>query len=78
MSTQNMAETITTLQSDDELAEVIELPNSDQPSFYQRNSGGLPKANTGLTDAHKRAELPAAENQDSAPMIDRIKSLLRR
>ncbi len=78
MSTQNTAEAITTIDDDAELAEVIELPISDAPSFYQRNSGSLPKANTGLTDAHRRAELPAPENQDSQPLIDRIKSLLRR
>jgi hypothetical protein len=78
MSTQDMAEAITTIESDEELAEVIELPISDAPSFYQRNSGALPKANTGLTDAHKRAQLPAPQNDDTEPLIDRIKSLLRR
>lgn len=78
MATQNMAEAITTIDSEPELADVIELPISDAPSFYQRNSGDLPKANTGLTDAHRRAQLPAPENQDSEPLMDRIKSLLRR
>ena len=78
MSTQNMAKAINTIDSDSELAEVIELPISDQPSFYQRNSGALPKANTGLTDAHRRAQLPAPENQDSVSLVDRIRSLIRR
>jgi len=78
MSTQNMAEAINTVDSDPELAEVIELPISDQPSFYQRNSGALPKSNHGLTAAHRRAQLPAPKTQDSEPLVDRIRSLLRR
>lgn len=78
MSTQNMAEAINTIDSDSGLAEVIELPISTAPSFYQRNSGALPRANTGLTDAHRRAHLPAPENQDSEPLVDRIRSLFRR
>jgi hypothetical protein len=78
MSTQNTAKDITTADTYSELAEVIELPISTAPSFYQRNSGALPRANTGLTDAHRRARLPTAENHDSEPLIDRIRSLLRR
>ncbi len=77
MSTQHTAQAVTTI-TEPELAEVIELPISDAPSFYQRNSGALPRANNGLTDAHRRAQLPAPENDDTQPLLDRIRSLLRR
>ena len=63
---------------DDDLAEVIELPISDAPSFYQRNSGSLPRANNGITDSHRREKLPTPENSDKTSLTDAIRSLLRR
>ena len=79
MSTHNTAEPIA---DDDgfyfELAEVIELPASDAPSFYQRNSGSLPKSDQGMSDAHRRTQLPKPENSDTTSIADRVRSLLKR
>ena len=62
---------------DDKLAEIIERPVSDAPSFYQRNSGSLPKSETDIT-AHRRSELPTPESPDTVSLMDSIRSLLRR
>lgn len=78
MSTQNNAQPITRIDEGDALAEVIELPGVSAPSFYQRNSGSLPKANAGITDAHRRSDLPRPENSDKDPLGDKIRRLLRR
>ena len=62
----------------DLLAEVIELPVSDAPSFYHRNSGALPKADAGLTDAHRRTQLPTPQNSDVTTLKDRVLGLFNR
>lgn len=77
MSTHNFAHRLVTIQ-EPELAEVIELPVSDAPSFYQRNSGSLPKSETGMGDTHRRSTLPKPENDDTTTMMDRVRGLLRR
>ncbi len=60
------------------LADVIEMPNADAPSFYQRNSGALPKSDAGMADTHRRTQLPRPENDDTEPLVDRIRSIFRR
>lgn len=60
------------------LAEVIDLPVSDAPSFYQRNSGALPKSHAGMTDAHRRTELPRPDNSDTTTLKERLLGLLNR
>ncbi len=77
VSAQDNAQPIRRLR-DDDLAEVIELPGTDTPSFYQRNSGSLPRANAGITDSHRREKLPTPENSDKTSLGDTIRSLLRR
>jgi hypothetical protein len=62
----------------DDLAEIIELPVNDAPSFYQRNSGALPRAEAGLTDAHRRTRLPRPENTETTSIVDRLRSILGR
>ena len=59
------------------LAEVIELPRVDAPSFYQRNSGYLPSAG-GMSDAHRRTELPRPDNTERDSFMDRVRGLLGR
>lgn len=59
-------------------AELIELPASDIPSFYQRNSGALPKSDTGMLDAHRRTELPRPDNSDGSTLKERVLGLLNR
>ena len=77
MSTHS-AEPIRSVGDDDELAEVIELPGVNAPSFYQRNSGSLPRSNNGITDSHRREKLPKPANPDPGSVFDTIRSLLRR
>ncbi len=77
MSTHNTAQSMA-FDAPDDLAEIIELPVSDAPSFYQRNSGALPRAEAGLTDAHRRTQLPTPENTETTSIADRLRSILRR
>ena len=77
MSTHN-AEPIRPIGDEDDLAEVIELPGINAPSFYQRNSGSLPRANTGITDSHRREKLPKPDNSEAGSLVDAIRSILRR
>ncbi len=62
-------------ESDDYLAEVVELP-LESTSFYQRNSGSLPKSNKNRTDyANLRAALPSAENETDS-VFTRLRQVL--
>lgn len=76
MSTHNAIESI--VPDDWALAEVIELPRADAPSFYQRNSGSLPKSAAGMSDAHRRAQLPTPDNSDPDSLMDKLRRLVRR
>ena len=67
-----------TAQDMDALADVIAMPNVDAPSWYQRNSGALPKSDAGMADTHRRTQLPKPENDDSDPLMDRIRSIFKR
>ena len=72
------AEPIRSVGDEDDLAEVIELPGVNAPSFYQRNSGSLPRSNRGITDSHRREKLPKPDNSEPGSVFDTIRSLLRR
>lgn len=78
MSSQRNAQPITKIGEGDDLAEVIELPGVNAPSFYQRNSGSLPKANRGVSEAHRRSELPRPDNTEKDSIGDKIRTLFRR
>lgn len=78
MSTHNTAKPIPQEDDGELLAEVIELPAPDAPSFYQRNSGALPRAEAGLSDAHRRTQLPRPDNNDTITVKDRLLGLLNR
>ena len=78
MSTYSNAQPISPTDESDDLAEVIELPAANIPSFYQRNSGSLPKANTGITEAHRRSELPRPDNTEKDSLRDAVRRFLRR
>lgn len=78
MSTHNATEPIVPVDDVDDLAEVIELRRLDAPSYYQRNSGSLPKSTGGMSDAHRRGMLPTPDNTDPDTMMDKIRGLLRR
>mgnify|MGYP001823210997 CR=1 FL=1 len=78
VSSQHNARPMTRIGEGDDLAEVIELPGVDAPSFYQRNSGSLPKANRGVTEAHRRSELPRPDNTEKDSFGARIRTLFRR
>lgn len=42
----------------------------DRQSRYQRQSGDLPKTYSGITDAHRRADLPKPEYADGEGFFD--------
>ena len=77
MST-NSAEPIRSVGDEKDLAEAREFPGSTTPSFYQRNSGLLPRVNAGMTDSHRRAKLPTPDNPESGSILEAIRSILRR
>ena len=78
MSTHDTAAPIPRGDDAEILAEVIELRGADAPSFYQRNSGALPRAEAGLTDAHRRNQLPTPDNTDTTTVKDRLLGFLNR
>lgn len=55
------------------LAEVIPLQGLDVPSFYQRNTGALPRIGRRSSDINRRGALPTPVNSDGANVIERIK-----
>lgn len=62
----------------DALADVIELSDEDHESWYQRNSGDLPKSEAGMAESHRRNRLPTPENEDKTSIVDRVRGLLHR
>ncbi|MFV2001295.1 MAG: hypothetical protein ACC654_13110 [Acidimicrobiia bacterium] len=55
------------------LAEVIPLQGLDVPSFYQRNTGALPRIGRRSSDLNRRGGLPTPVNSDGDGFIERIK-----
>ncbi len=55
------------------LAEVIPLQGLDIPSFYQRNTGALPRIGQRSADLNSRGALPTPVNVESDGFIERIK-----
>jgi len=60
----------------DSLAEVIPLPSTDKQSYYQRNTGALPKIGVRSSEIHRRSSLPSPVNTDSNRFVERIRNLL--
>lgn len=60
----------------DGLAEVITLPPTDRQSYYQRNTGALPKIGVRSSELHRRSSLPSPVNIDSNGFVDKIRNLL--
>lgn len=64
---------------DDEFhADVIPFRGVESESFYQRNSGSLPRINGGITDSHRRSKLPKPDNPESGSFLETVRSLLSR
>lgn len=78
MSMHNATQPIIPTDGYEVLAEVIELPGADAPSFYQRNSGYLPKSAGGMSDAHRRNRLPSPDNSETRSFFDRIRGMFGR
>ncbi len=57
----------------DILAEVIPLQRLDPPSFYQRNSGALPRIGQRSSISHQRAFLPSPVNSGPDGLFERIR-----
>ena len=57
---------------------VIEAPHSDTLSFYQRNSGSLPKSAGGMGDVQRRSQLPSPTAPEPATFMEKIKGLVSR
>jgi len=62
--------------ADDGLAEVIPLPSSEVQSFYQRNTGALPRIGQRSSDLHRRSSLPSPVNEDPDGIFTRIKNFI--
>ncbi|MCL1593735.1 MAG: hypothetical protein M3132_05210 [Actinomycetia bacterium] len=60
--------------SEESLAEVIPLQGLDVPSFYQRNTGALPKIGIRSSELHRRGSLPTPVNSDDDGFLTRLKS----
>jgi hypothetical protein len=62
--------------ADDDLAEVIPLTSTDVPSFYQRNTGALPRIGHRSSDLHRRSTLPSPVNEGPDGIFDKIKKFI--
>ncbi len=58
----------------DTLAKVIPLQRLEAPSFYQRNSGALPRIGQRSLISHQRAFLPSPVNSPPEGVFERIRN----
>lgn len=62
----------------DLLGDLIDAPLTDTPSWYQRNSGALPKSERGMGEVQRRSQLPSPAAPESLGFLDRVKERLTR
>lgn len=62
----------------DLLGNMIDVPLTDTPSWYQRNSGALPKSERGMGESQRRSQLPSPTAPEALGFIDRVKERLTR
>ena len=58
--------------------DAFDAPLTDAPSWYQRNSGALPKSQNGMGEVQRRSVLPKSVEPEPDSLVDRIRSLVRR
>ena len=56
--------------------DALDAPLPDAPSWYQRNSGSLPKSRNGMGDAQRRSELPRSVAEEPEGLVSRFRTLL--
>ena len=49
--------------------DAFDAPLPDAPSWYQRNSGALPKSRNGMGDVQRRSELPRSVAEESEGLV---------
>jgi hypothetical protein len=75
MPTSEHAEIIVTLQPDQPLAEVIEMPHTEPESYYTRNSGGLPRLDQTKASDYSRDGLPSPIAPEPDTVLNRVREL---
>ena len=70
---QNTAGQLNEQGSREVLADVIPLQGLDVPSFYQRNTGRLPRIGNRSSELNRRGALPTPVNTGGDSFVDRIK-----
>lgn len=72
---QYRAEQLSDRADQETLAEVIPLQGLEVQSYYQRNTGALPKIGDRSSDSHRRAFLPSPVNSGPEGFFERIRDL---
>jgi hypothetical protein len=76
MPSNEYAEITLELTPDPPLAEVIQMPPAELPSFYARNSGGLPRLASATASDYGRAALPSPIAAEPDTLVSRIKDFI--
>ncbi len=58
------------------LADVIDMPSTEQASFYTRNSGGLPRLDDAAASDYGREALPNPVDPEPDTVFNRIKEFI--
>lgn len=77
MPSMNSAEIVIELNPAEVLADVIPLPKTDGPSFYQRRGTSLPRLGSKRAADYTRASLPTPVKPERDTVISRFKDFVR-
>ena len=76
MPSQEQAEIVVDMTADRPLADVIQLPRQEQPSFYTRNSGNLPRLLGAKASDYGRGALPSPIAAEPDTVVSRVRDFI--
>jgi hypothetical protein len=76
MPANKQAETVVDLNPDLPLADVIQMPQPEQASFYTRNSADLPRLNIASASSYGRSSLPTPVEPESDTVLNLFRAFL--
>ena len=76
MASNTQAETVADLDPDLPLADVIQMPNTEHPSFYTRNTAALPRLDEANAGNYRRASLPTPVEPEPDTVLNRFKAFV--
>lgn len=76
MPSNRSAEIAVEMTADLPLAEVIQMPHQEQPSFYARNSGDLPRLEGTQASDYGRGALPSPIAAEPDTVVSRVRDFI--